>query len=72
MRVYVVVEDHDSGPGVASLNICGIFLTEERANEKKNKLIKDYDYVCNEEYRKTDDYQFYRNMYRVESWEVEE
>jgi len=72
MKVYVLVEDFDSGPGVASLNICGIFSTEGRANEKRNKLIKDYEYVCDEEYRKTDDYQHYCNMFRVEEWEVEE
>jgi hypothetical protein len=72
MKIYVVVEDYDSGPGITSLNICNIFSTEERANEKIDKLLKDYDYVCDEEYRKTDEYQRYRNMFRVEEWEVEE
>jgi hypothetical protein len=72
MKIYVVVEDYDSGPGVASLNICNIFSTEERAYEKRDKLLKDYDYYCDEEYRKTDEYQRYRNMFRVEEWEVEE
>jgi len=57
MKVFVVVEDFDSGPGIASLNICGVFLSEERAYEKIDKLLKDYDY---------------RNMFRVEEWEVEE
>ena len=70
MKVFVVVEDHDSGPGIASLNICNIFLSEERANEKIDKLLKDYDYVCDDEYRKTDEYQRYCSMYRVEEWEV--
>ena len=71
MKIYLVVEDYDSGPGVASLNICGIFLSEERANEKREKLLKDYDYVCDEEYRKTSEYEYYREMFRVEEWEVE-
>jgi len=72
MKVFVVVEDYDSGPGIASLNICGVFLSEERAYEKIDKLLKDYDYCCDEEYRKTEEYQRYRNMFRVEEWEVEE
>lgn len=72
MKVFVLVEDYDSGPGIASLNICGIFLSEERANEKREKLLKDYDYVCDEEYRKTSEYEYYREMFRVEEWEVEE
>ena len=72
MKVYVVVEDFDSGPGLASLNICNIFLSEEKANEMKESLIKDYDYVCDDEYRKTDEYQRYCDRYRVEEWEVEE
>ena len=72
MKIYVVVEDFDSGPGVASLNIRNIFSTEERANEKRDKLQKDYDYFYDEEYRKTDEYQLYHNMFRVVEWEVEE
>lgn len=72
MKIYVVVEDYDSGAGITSLNICNIFSTEERAYEKRDKLLKDYDYYCDEEYRKTDEYQRYRNMFRVEEWEVEE
>jgi hypothetical protein len=72
MKIYLVVEDHDSGPGIASLNICNIFSTEERAYEKRDKLLEDYDYVCDEEYRKTDEYQRYLEMFRVEEWEVEE
>jgi hypothetical protein len=72
MKVYVVVEDFDSGPGIASLNICNIFSTEEKANDKRDKLQKDYDYFYDEEYRKTDEYQRYRNMFRIEEWEVEE
>jgi hypothetical protein len=72
MKVFVVVEDYDSGPGIASINICNIFSTEERAYEKIDKLLEDYDCWCDEEYRKTDEYQRYRNMFRVEEWEVEE
>jgi len=72
MKVYVVVEDFDSGPGIASLNICNIFSTEEKANDKRDKLQKDYDYFYDEEYRKTDEYQLYHNMFRVVEWEVEE
>jgi hypothetical protein len=72
MKSFVVVEDYDSGPEIASLNIRGIFLSEEKAYEKRDKLLKDYDYVCDEEYHKTDEYQRYRNMFRVEEWEVEE
>lgn len=72
MKIYVVVEDFDSGPGITSLNICNIFSTEERAYEKRDKLLKDYDYCCDEEYRKTDEYQRYYDMFRVEEWEVEE
>lgn len=41
-------------------------------DEMKERLIKDYDYVCDDEYRKTDEYQRYCSMYRVEEWEVEE
>jgi hypothetical protein len=72
MKIYVVVEDFDSGAGITSLNICNIFSTEERAYEKIDKLLKDYDYCCDEEYRKTDEYQRYCDMFRVEEWEVEE
>lgn len=72
MKVYIVVEDFDSGAGITSLNICNIFSTEERAYEKIDKLLKDYDYVWDEEYHKTDEYQLYHNMFRVEEWEVEE
>jgi hypothetical protein len=72
MKIYVVVEDFDSGAGITSLNICNIFSTEERAYEKIDKLLKDYDYVCDEEYRKTNEYQRYCDMFRVEEWEVEE
>ena len=72
MKVYVVVEDFDSGPGIASLNICNIFSTEEKANDKRDKLLKNYDYCCDDEYRKTDEYQRYCDMFRVEEWEVEE
>jgi hypothetical protein len=72
MKIYLVVEDYDSGHRVASLNICNIFSTEERANEKRDKLLKDYDYCCDEEYRKTDEYQYFREMFRVVEWEVEE
>jgi hypothetical protein len=72
MKVFIVVEDYDSGPGIASLNICNIFSTKERANEKRDKLLKDYDYVCDDEYRKTDEYQRYLEMFRVEEWEVKE
>ena len=72
MKIYVVVEDFDSGAGIASLNIWNIFSTEERANGKIDELLENYDYCCDEEYRKTDDYQRYRSMYRVEEWEVEE
>jgi hypothetical protein len=72
MKIYIVVEDFDSGPGVASLNICNIFLTEERANEKRDELQKDYDYFYGQEYRKTDEYKLYHNMFRVEGWDVEQ
>lgn len=72
MKIYIVVEDHDSGPGIASLNICNIFLSKERANEMKESLIKNYDYVCDDEYRKTDEYQRHCDMFRVEEWEVVE
>jgi hypothetical protein len=72
MKIFIVVEDFDSGAGIASLNICNIFSTEERANEKRDKLLKDYDYFCDEEYRKTDEYQYFREMFRVVEWEVEE
>jgi hypothetical protein len=58
MKVYVVVEDFDSGAGITSLNICNIFSTEKRANEKIDKLLRDYDYCCDD--------------FRVEEWEVEE
>ena len=69
MKVYLVVEDHDSGPGIASLNICNIFSTEERAIEEMNKLIDEYKSFCDEEYLNSP---FYQNYYRVEEWEIEE
>jgi hypothetical protein len=69
MKVYLVVEDYDSGPGIASLNICNIFSTEERAIEKMNKLIDEEKSFCDEEYLNSP---FYQNYYRVEEWEVEE
>ena len=72
MKVYVIVEDYEIGHRITSLNICNICLTEEQAYKKRDKLLKDYDYVCDEEYRKTDEYQHYRNMFRVVEWEVEE
>ncbi len=70
MKVFVVVEDHDSGPGVASYNICNIFLSEERANEMKESLIKDDRSFYSEEELSLPF--FYRDMYRVVEWEVEE
>lgn len=66
MKVYLVVEDYDSGPGVASLNICDIFLTEERAIEKLNDLIED-----EKSYYSEND-PFYVNYYHIMEWEVEE
>ena len=70
MKVYVVVEDFDSGPGIASLNICNIFLSEEKANEMKESLIKDDRSFYSEEELNLPF--FYRDRYRVEEWEVEE
>ena len=69
MLVYVVVEDFDSGPGIASLNICNIFLSEKRANEMKESLIKNYESNLGEKY---EDLQPWEQIYRVEEWEVEE
>ena len=69
MKVYLVVEDYDGGPGITSLNICNIFSTEERAIEKMNKLIDEEKSFCDEEYLNSP---FYKNYYRVEEWEVEE
>ena len=69
MKVYVVVEDFDSGPGIASLNICNIFLSEEKANEMKESLIKDYESNLDKKY---EDLQPWEQIYRVEEWEVEE
>ena len=69
MKVYVVVEDFDSGPGIASLNICNIFLSEEKANEMKESLIKDYESNFDKKY---EDLQPWEQIYRVEEWEVEE
>lgn len=70
MRVFVVVEDFDSGPGIASLNICNIFLSEEKANEMKESLIKDDRSFYSEEELNLPF--FYQDMYRVVEWEVEE
>jgi len=69
MKVYVVVEDHDSGPGIASLNICNIFLSEEKANEMKESLIKNYEINLGAKY---EDLQPHEQIYRVEEWEVED
>lgn len=71
MKVYVVVEDFDSGPGIASLNICNIFLSEEKANEMMESLIEDEKRFYSD-YSEEELNLFYRNMYRVEEWEVEE
>jgi|DEB19_MinimDraft_3_1074340.scaffolds.fasta_scaffold00393_18 hypothetical protein len=68
MKVYLVVEDYDSGPGIASLNICNIFSTEERAIEKRDEIIKHYEDICGIDY--VDEY--LRENVRVEEWEVEE
>lgn len=68
MKVYVVVEDFDSGPGIASLNICNIFLSEKKANEMKESLIKEDRSFYSEEELNI----FYQDMYRVVEWEVEE
>lgn len=70
MKVYVVVEDFDSGPGIASLNICNIFLSEKRANEMKESLNEEFIKVSNENYPIYGPYD--RVYYRVEEWEVEE
>ena len=69
MKIYLVVEDHDSGVGIASLNICNIFSTEERANEMKESLIKDYESILGAKY---EDLQPWEQIYRVVEWEVEE
>jgi hypothetical protein len=69
MKIYLVVEDFDSGPGIASLNICNIFSTKERANEMKESLIKDYESILGAKY---EDLQPWGQIYRVEEWEVEE
>lgn len=58
MRVYIVVEDYEVGHRITSLNICNICSTEEQAYKKRDKLLKDYDYICDD--------------FRVEEWEVEE
>jgi hypothetical protein len=70
MKVFVVVEDFDSGPGIASLNICNIFLSEKKANEMKESLIKDARSFYSEEELNIPF--FYQDMYRVVDWEVEE
>jgi hypothetical protein len=70
VKVFVVVEDFDSGPGIASLNICNIFLSEEKANEMKESLIKDDRSFYSEEELNLPF--FYQDMYRVVEWEVEE
>lgn len=69
MKIYVVVEDFDSGPGIDSLNIRNIFSSEQRAIEKMNKLIDEEKSFCDEEYLNSP---LYQNYYRVEEWEVEE
>lgn len=69
MKVYLVVEDYDSGPGITSLNICHIFSTEERAIEEMNKLIDEEKSFFDEEYLNGP---FYQNYYRVVEWEIEE
>ena len=68
MKVYVVVEDF--GPGIASLNICNIFLSEKRANEMKESLNEDFIRVSNQDYAAYGP--FDKDYYRVEEWEVEE
>lgn len=69
MKVYIVVEDFDSGPGVASLNICNVFSKEERAIEEMNKLIDEEKSFWDEEYLNSP---LYQNYYRVVEWEVQE
>lgn len=69
MKVYVVIEEFDSGPGVASYNLCDIFLSEERANEMRDELSKKEKATYSE-----DEISFglYYDSYRVLQWEVKE
>lgn len=69
MKVYLVVEDYDGGPGITSLNIHHIFSTEERAIEEMNKFIDEEKSFYDEEYFNSP---FYVNYYRVVEWEVQE
>lgn len=64
------MEDFDGGPGIASLNICNIFLSEEKANEMKESLIKEDRSFYSE--KELNLQFFYQDMYRVVEWEVEE
>ena len=69
MKVYIVVEDFDSGPGITSLNICDVFLTEKKAIEEMNKLIEEEKSFCDEDYLNSP---FYQNYYRIVELEVKE
>lgn len=68
MKVFVVIEDFDSGPGYASYNICDIFSTEKQATEEKNKLIKEWENQC--EMKMEDLPSYDQCSYRVIEWEV--
>ena len=68
MKVFVVIEDFDSGPGYASYNICDIFSTEKQAIEEMNRLIEEYEDVCGV---KMEDMQTWEQCsYRVLDWDV--
>ena len=68
MKVFVVIDDFDSGPGYASYNICDIFSTEKQATEEMNRLIKEYGDICG---MKMEDMQSWEQCsYRVIEWEV--
>lgn len=69
MKVFIVIENFDSGPGYASYNIDKIFLSEQKAIDRKNELIKRYEELCNVKY---EELPVYEQPFEVISWEVEE
>ena len=44
MKIYLVIEDVDVGPGYIPSDIHGVFKSKEKAEELKIKLLDEYDW----------------------------
>jgi len=68
MKVFVLVEYDDYGPGYVSYNICDIFSTEKQATEEMNRLIERYEERCGVKMEDMESWQ--QCSYRVLDWDV--